>query len=288
VINSPKISIVTVSYNQAEYLEHTINSVLSQNYPNLEYIIIDGGSDDGSLDIIKKYEKYFSYWISEKDSGMYDAIQKGFENSTGEIMAWINSDDYYHPGSFNVVSEIFSSFPEVEWLQGIPSAIDEKNRTVYVRQFRKWSKFDFYMNDTDHIQQESTFWRRSLWEKVGSKLNTDLKYAGDYELWLRFFDFARLYCTKTILGAFRMRSKNQLSIDKMKDYNSEVKKSLDKRLTKLSEEEIVALNFLGKRNQYSFLNLNLNRHKKQKIKNEILNCPPAIVFNWKKNAFVFE
>ncbi len=106
----PKISIVTPNLNQGKFLEETILSVLDQKYPNLEYIIIDGGSTDNSIDIIKKYEKNLFYWTSEKDNGMYEAIQKGFEKATGDIMAWINSDDLYHRNVFFVVAEIFSNF----------------------------------------------------------------------------------------------------------------------------------------------------------------------------------
>ena len=103
----PKISIVTPSFNQAEFLEQTICSVLNQNYPNLEYIIIDGGSTDGSVEIIKKYADKFTYWVSEKDNGQYDAINKGFSHTTGDIMGWINSSDIYYPWTLSMIAEIF-------------------------------------------------------------------------------------------------------------------------------------------------------------------------------------
>lgn len=155
-MNYPKLSIVTPNFNGGEYLEATIKSVLSQNYPNLEYIIIDGGSTDESVAIIKKYESQLAFWVSEPDKGLYDAIQKGFDKSTGEIMAWINSDDLYHPKAFFTVAEIFK-FDEVKWLQGIPTTFDELGRTVAVSEFKRWSKLDYYLGNFEWIQQESVF-----------------------------------------------------------------------------------------------------------------------------------
>ena len=116
-MTTPRISIITPNYNQEDFLEQTILSVIGQNYPNLEYIIIDGGSTDGSVEIIKKYEKHLSHWVSEPDSGLYHALQKGFSRSTGEIMGWINSDDILHRKSLFVLAEVFSTNDEIDWLQ---------------------------------------------------------------------------------------------------------------------------------------------------------------------------
>ena len=188
-------------------------------------------------DIIRKYADRLAYWVSEPDAGMYDGLQKGLSRCTGEVMAWINSDDLLHPHAFSIAAEVFSAFPAVEWIQGIPTVVDEAGRTVYVKDFRKWSKYHYFLQDKEHIQQESCFWKKSLWERAGGKLNTQLKYAGDYELWSRFFEHAELYCMRATLGAFRARSSGQLSMEKMGQYNAEVKQVWQERMTRLSAEE---------------------------------------------------
>jgi len=121
----PTISIVTPSFNQAPFLEECIDSILSQNYPNLEYIIMDGGSTDGSVEIIKKYARHLTYWQSQPDGGQYAAINEGFTKTTGEIMAWLNSDDKLHSGSLKIVGGVFKHFEGIDWLTGRPTAWDE-------------------------------------------------------------------------------------------------------------------------------------------------------------------
>ncbi|WP_298236999.1 glycosyltransferase family 2 protein [uncultured Algibacter sp.] len=231
----PKITVVTPNYNQAKFLELTIQSVLNQNYPNLEYIIIDGGSTDASLEIIKKYESKLAYWISEQDNGMYDAINKGFEISTGEIMCWINSDDVLWEGSLNYIANIFVANTNIRWLQGFPSVIDEKGDLLFQRNPIN-SKYYFYLlkheKDFSFIQQESTFWTRDLWERAGGHLNVNYALAADFDLWMRFFNFEALYCTKRQLAAFRKR-KGQNSGD-YKTYLLEAKKSVDNSFRQLS------------------------------------------------------
>lgn len=218
----PKISIVTTNYNQDKFLEQTILSVLNQNYPNLEYIVIDAGSTDKSVDIIKKYEGQLSYWESIPDDGMYDGLQKGLARSTGEIMAWINSDDMYLSKSLFTVAEIFSNFKQVNWLLGYPTLFDTEGRIVESQHhLRQWSKFDMFTGNYRWIQQESVFWRRSLWNKVGGSLNTKLKLAGDFDLWLRFFKHDKLYITTAILAGFRMRSEQKSYKEKIK-YQEEI------------------------------------------------------------------
>lgn len=178
----PKISIVTPSYNQAQYLEETIRSVLLQNYPNLEYIIIDGGSTDGSVEIIKKYEPWLTYWVSEKDRGQPHAINKGFEISTGEIMAWINSDDYFACNVFEEIAKAFTNHRTL-WVAGLCKTIQTDGSIV-----DDWHEPEHHLVNwffSSLYAQPSIFWRRSLWEK-SSRIDDALQYSFDYELWLQF------------------------------------------------------------------------------------------------------
>lgn len=236
-----KITIVTPSFNHSTYLEQTIDSVLSQNYPNLEYIIIDGGSTDGSLDIIKKYEKHLTYWVSERDDGMYDAINKGFEKSTGEIMGWINSDDFYYPHTFSVLNDVFDAFPPVSWVTGAGSIANEQGQIVSVERSQKWSKYLFQLGKFGYIQQESTFWRRSLWEKSGKMLDSSLQLAGDMELWNRFFQYELLYDLPIPLGAFRRRKSGNAAYSNFEKYTAECEQVISASNSKLTSEELKQL-----------------------------------------------
>ncbi len=213
----PKISIVTPVYNQSEYIEATILSVINQNYPNLEYIIIDGGSSDGTLDILKKYDIDITSWISEPDHGMYDAINKGFSKTSGEIMAWINSDDIMLPNSLFNMARLFNDLEHVNWIQGLNSFIDLEGKVINTKSPKRFSFITFLKGDFKWIQQESTFWRRSLWIQGGSKVNDALKLAGDFELWFRFFQSAKLYNVNIPIGAWRKRE-GQLSGTHMESY----------------------------------------------------------------------
>ncbi len=238
--NYPKISIVTPNYNQGKYLEDTIISVLNQNYPNLEYIIIDGGSRDNSVEIIRKYAHKLAFWCSEPDSGMYDALQKGFAQSTGEIMAWINSDDFYLPGTLFTLAEIFNTIPQLRWLQGAMLTADEKGRIVTAERAGVKTKYDFLIGDYRWIQQESVAWRRSLWNEAGATLQTRMQYAGDFELWLRFFARDRLYVTDACIGCYRQRSSNQLSLNFMHEYQLEAEEELAKYAMTADEKKLLA------------------------------------------------
>lgn len=180
----PKISIITPSYNQDLYLEDTILSVLGQNYPNLEYIIIDGGSTDDSVSIIKKYEHQLAYWISEEDEGQSHAINKGFEKATGEILAWLNSDDLYMPNIFNyIANEILINGDGVYFGNCIHFKEEDKVLTTFgskVHEDKQNEKLQLF----DYIIQPTSFWTRDVWIKNGI-LDQKLHYTFDWEWFLR-------------------------------------------------------------------------------------------------------
>lgn len=284
--NYPKITIVTPNLNQDKYLERTINSVINQNYPNLEYIIIDGGSTDDSVKIIKKYEKYLSHWVSEKDNGMYEAIQKGFNKSSGEIMAWINSDDMYHHKSLFTVAEIFNEIPSVNWLTGINTNFDEEDRTFNSRESYPHNKYTQILEPKKYIQQESTFWRRTLWDKIGSSLNISLKYAGDFDLWLKFNRFEQVYITDALIGGFRIR-KNQLTELFMNEYNKECQELIKKELESFSFYETNILKEIQTlKNKLNFISTdNLEKTTIQNKIKYLSNENKKITFNLQKQKF---
>ncbi|MHC1771543.1 MAG: glycosyltransferase family 2 protein [Flexilinea sp.] len=178
----PTLSIVTPSYNQSAYLEKTINSVLSQKYPALEYFVMDGGSTDGSEKIIRKYEDSLSGWVSEKDHGQAEAINKGFARCTGEIFGWINSDDFYLKGAFFSAVDFFDSHPDVDLVYGDVLSLDGNDKMINVMRFADYDLRD--LMSFRIIGQPAVFFRRSAWETAGG-LDLSYHYLLDHYLWLR-------------------------------------------------------------------------------------------------------
>ncbi len=210
---SPRISVVTPSFQHAAFLEATIDSVLSQNYPNLEFIIIDGGSTDGTVDIIKKYAAHLTFWSSEPDRGQYDAINKGFKHATGDILCWLNSDDLFFPWTLRTVASIFTQLDEVDWISTLqPGFWDHNGFCLGFQNIPGFSREAFfdgcYTQATgrflSYIQQESTFWRRRLWERAGSSVRPHFSLAADFDLWGRFYAHANLYGVCSPLAGFRL------------------------------------------------------------------------------------
>jgi glycosyltransferase involved in cell wall biosynthesis len=210
----PKISVITPSLNQADFIERTIDSVLSQNYPNLEYIVIDGGSNDGTLEILKKYDSQIK-WISEKDQGQADAINKGLKMATGQILTYLNSDDLYEARALEKVACFFKKNPKTMWVYGKCRIIDENDKEI--RKIITWYK-NFWLKKysynkllaMDFISQPAVFWRKELTEEIGT-FNINEHLVMDYGYWLRA---GRKYSAGVIndyLAKFRLHQSSKSS-----------------------------------------------------------------------------
>jgi glycosyltransferase involved in cell wall biosynthesis len=199
----PTLTIVTPSFQQARYLERTIRSVLDQNYPKLEYIIMDGGSTDGSIEIIKKYQDRLAYWQSQKDNGQSDAINQGLARATGEIVGWLNSDDVFAPGALRTIGRYYHQHPECEFLYGHCDLIDAEDcviRRLFAVPTNAYELLNFNRN---LFGQPGTTWKRSLQERIGL-LDPTLHYAMDCDFWLKASRATRLHFVPRHLASLRV------------------------------------------------------------------------------------
>ncbi len=198
---SPSISLVTCSYQQARFLDATMRSVFDQAYPDLQYVIVDGGSCDGSAQIIANHAESLAYWVSEPDAGQTDALIKGFNQVTGEVCGWLCSDDLLLPGALAIVSEYFRVHPEVDALYGDSIWIDAEGQPIRAKKEMDFDRFVF-LHDHNYIPQPSMFWRRRLYETVGG-LNPNFNLAMDSDLWDRFAHRTRIVHLPRYLSCMR-------------------------------------------------------------------------------------
>jgi glycosyltransferase involved in cell wall biosynthesis len=198
----PLVSIITPSYNQADFLEQTILSVLDQDYSNLEYLIVDGGSTDGSLEIIQKYSEKLAWWVSEPDQGQTEAINKGFSKARGEILAWLNSDDTYLPGTVAEAVNYLNEHPDIGMVYGDANLIDGEGQVIGKFPARQTDNRRL-MNGYVHIPQQSAFFRAKLWREVGP-LDSSFYFAMDYDLWVRLSQRAPLKYQPRLWANFRL------------------------------------------------------------------------------------
>jgi glycosyltransferase involved in cell wall biosynthesis len=210
-VEIPLVSIVTPSFNQARFLERTIQSVLAQDYPRIEYIVVDGGSTDGSREIIQKYQGEIAWWVSEQDKGQTDAINKGFNRARGDILAWINSDDTYHPGAVTAAVKYLMENPEVAMVYADCDFINENDRVI--------GKFNAAQTDLRrlragyvHIPQQTMFFRAQFWKELGP-LDPSFYFAMDYDLWTRLAAHAPLkYLSGKTWANFRIHTTSKTNV----------------------------------------------------------------------------
>ena len=205
--DNPLVSIVTPSYNQARFLEFTIRSVLEQDYPNIEYILVDGGSTDGSLDILQRYADRFACCVSEKDRGQTDAINKGFARANGDVLAWLNSDDTYEPHAVAEAVEFVKGRPEVGMVYGDANFLDEDS-LVIGRFPAAQTDYRRLRRGYVHIPQQASFWRADLWKKV-APLDPSFYFAMDYDLWVRLAAQAPVQYIPRLWANFRLHDQGK-------------------------------------------------------------------------------
>ncbi len=208
----PKVSVVTPSYKQGRFIQKTILSVICQDYPNLEYIVVDAVSPDNTTEILERYKKHIDVIIVEPDRGQSDALNKGFKRSTGEVMAYLNSDDCYAgPTVISRAVAALQDHPSIDMVYGQRDSINGAGNFAYAQPYRPFSKENLYLSD--YIPQECTFWRRTIFEKAGGCVDESFQFAMDYELWLRFLAHgADFLSVEDVFGLFRTYSQ-QKSID---------------------------------------------------------------------------
>jgi glycosyltransferase involved in cell wall biosynthesis len=220
----PLVSIITPSFNQGKYIKQTIDSVLSQSYKKIEYWVIDGGSTDDTIDILKSYGEAINY-VSEKDSGQTNAINKGILKTSGEIIGFINSDDVLLPGAIQLVVEKFSH-PNILWVTGDYRIIDTNNKQIqsfvilYKRLLRRFSSL-LLLSITNYIAQPSTFWHRKLSDRIGL-MDETLRYTMDYDYWSRAFRISPPTIIHDILSSFRIHELSKGGREYEKQFDEEL------------------------------------------------------------------
>jgi glycosyltransferase involved in cell wall biosynthesis len=237
----PRISVITPSYNQGKFIEETIRSVLLQGYPNLQYIVIDGGSTDDSIEIIKKYSPWLGYWVSEPDRGQSHAINKGFARSHGEVITWLNSDDVLQEHSLLTIGNYFIANPTCEFLAGLSEIRDVTGTEIF------WPINDLPLSLTElleyplgrYLAQPSVFFRRSTLDAVGP-LNEQLHYAMDLDLWLRIAEYHRIEILPQKLSWMRMHDNAKTFRENVRVY-SEVESIIDRYRSNISTSKYRSL-----------------------------------------------
>lgn len=236
------ISLVTPNFNYGHFIEAALKSVLDQNYRRLQYVVIDGGSNDNSVSIVERYRSHLHFVTSEPDQGTYNAINKGFAHTDGDIMGWLNSDDMMFPWCLKAVEEIFEQHPDVDWISTMQPALWDPMGSFaglasrpgfskdafldgkYLLEGTRTMNISVRTRPVGTIQQESTFWRRSLWERAGGYISSEFGPAGDFELWCRFYEHADLTGVYFPLAGFRIHSA-QASSDQH-GYNMQASRAL--------------------------------------------------------------
>ena len=215
----PRITIITPALSGDEYLEATIRSVIYQGYPNLEYIVIEDGTSGDRRCIQKKYESELCWRNCPPGTELCAALNLAFAKSSGEILGWLEPGDLLHTNGLYVIGSVFESFRNVEWITGRPFNFSPSGLPACMKHLERWTRMRFLAGGTKYIHRDTTFWRRSLWERAGGSLATEYGSAGEFELFVRFFRHAKLYSVDALIGGYRTHPGNHDVNGSHRQYN---------------------------------------------------------------------
>jgi len=271
-LDLPKISVITPSLNQGKFIERTLQSVVDQAYPAIEHIAIDGGSTDNTIEILKKFDPHFSYWVTEPDQGQTHAVNKGLKRASGDIIGWLNSDDVYYPGALHHVAEIFDSHPEINFIYGMADHIDADDQVMEPYYTEEW---DYERLKTlCFICQPAVFFRQSVLSQHGL-LDEHLNYCMDYEFWLRCGAKEEFLYIKRPLAGSRLYPENKTLGSKL-PVNEEITRMLKGKFGRVDQQWLVSLSLAQARQR-----INPGNSKVQKLLAVVY-----AVFLWQKNLWV--
>jgi len=230
----PRITIVTPVLGSAEHLEATLRSVVYQDYPNLEYIVIEDGASGEQRRILEKYQGQFCWLSCAPGTELCAALNMAFAKSSGEILGWLEPGEMLHTNGLAVIGGIFAALPEVEWITGRPFNFSPSGMPTGMKHLERWSRIRFLAGGNKYIHRDTTFWRRRLWERAGGGLATEFGVAGEFEMFVRFFRHARLYSVDALIGGYRTHPGNFSATGSHKKYNQICDEIADRELATVS------------------------------------------------------
>src|SRR6202049_4371059 len=226
----PRITIVTPAISGDELLEATIRSVVHQDYPDLEYIVIEDGTSGDRRRVLEKYEAHLCWQNCPPGTELCAALNLAFSKSSGEILGWLEPGELLHTNGLGVIGGVFAALPDVEWITGRPFNFSPSGMPTVLKHLERWSRIRFLAGGNKYIHRETTFWRRSLWERAGGALATEYGVAGEFELFMRFFRHARLYSVEALIGGYRTHPGNHSASGSHRAYNQICDEIADREL----------------------------------------------------------
>jgi glycosyltransferase involved in cell wall biosynthesis len=230
----PRITIVAPALGCDQYLEATLRSVIHQEYPNLEFIVIEDGASGERPRVLEKYQSRFCWQRCPPGTELCMALNMAFANASGEILGWLEAGDMLHVNALRVIGGVFAALPDVEWITGRPFNFSPSGMPTGIKHLERWSRMRFLAGGNKYIHRETTFWRRSLWERTGGALATEYGAAGEFELFVRFFRHARLYSVESLIGGYRTHPGNHSANGSHRAYNRICDEIADRELAGVS------------------------------------------------------